>query len=88
MNTEKKVTNELCAEQLGVGRPTITAVRKMLGIPSSVRKVFPSAIGRFLQTYQDFQIADAASDKAMKKFKVRHPKFVVPNSQDADEPVA
>ena len=72
---EKKVTNKSAAEQLSVGRGTITAVRKMLGIPPTVRKVFASDCHRFLKTYPDFQIADA---DRMELFAKRHPEFKLP----------
>ncbi len=74
MKLKQKVTNEGCAKLIGVGRPTVIAVKKMLGIGGS-RKVFAESIGEFLEKYPDFQIADVDD---MVAFKKRHPKFVIP----------
>lgn len=74
MKLKQKVTNEKCAELIGVGRPTIIAVKKMLGIGGS-RKVFAESIAEFLEKHPDFQIADVDN---MVAFKKRHRKFVIP----------
>lgn len=50
---EKKVTGDACARELGVGQPTVIAVKKMLGL-SGARKIFVAPIHRFLQMYPDF----------------------------------
>lgn len=74
MKIKQKVTNEKCATLVGVGRPTIIAVKKMLGIGGS-RKVYAESIADFLEKHPDFQIADVDD---MVAFRKRHPKFVIP----------
>ena len=89
MKLEKKMTNVDCAELLGVGRPTITAVRKMLGIPAAARKTFPSLIHDFLKKHSDFQLGDAKDRRAMLEFKGRHPRFNIPvENENSSEPGA
>ena len=72
---DKKLNLDDLAEEIGVGRSTITAVRKMLGVGSKVRKMFAKPVRDFLKKYPDFIIADASD---MKKFKKRHPGFQIP----------
>ena len=59
MKIEKKATNKQCSEIVGVGRATVSAVRKSLGIPRTVKKVFPSQIHAFLAKNPTFKISDA-----------------------------
>jgi hypothetical protein len=70
MKLKRKVTNAVCAELVGVGRPTVSAVRRMLGI-SGVRKVYAESVGAFLEQNPDFQIKDAATPEAMAAFRSR-----------------
>lgn len=66
------------AELIGVGRGTITAVRRMLGIRKEVRKLMADPIIKFINKYPNFTIADAKDRAAMEAFKRRHPEFVIP----------
>lgn len=79
---EKKVTGDDCARELGVGQPTVIAVRKMLGM-SGARKVFVEPVRKFLKRYPDFQIRDS-TPKGRAAFHRRHPEFTMPDDTHAN----
>lgn len=69
------VNRDVCAVACGVGAERISAVRRMLGIPDTARKMFVGPVRQFLQRHPDFQTADAASTEAIADFAARHPAY-------------
>lgn len=79
MSMKRKLNVDALAELVGVGRATISAVRRMLGVKKEVRKLMAEPIIKFLKKYPDFTIADARDRVAMEAFKERHPDFSIPD---------